>query len=67
MFFVLEGARWEAVRPVGKRADIGKEVDGTLTIIEAENPRLTCTMDKRFALHLRRPYVRSLFLQTDRN
>jgi type I restriction enzyme M protein len=48
-FWVPEGARWETVRALAKRPDIGKVIDDTLTIIEAENPKLKGILDKRYA------------------
>jgi type I restriction enzyme M protein len=49
VFWVPEGARWETVRALAKRADIGKVIDDTLTIIESENPKLKGILDKRYA------------------
>jgi type I restriction enzyme M protein len=49
VFWVPEGARWETVRALAKRPDIGKVIDDTLIIIEAENPKLKGILDKRYA------------------
>jgi len=49
VFWVPEGARWETLRALAKRPEIGKIIDDTLTIIEAENPKLKGILDKRYA------------------
>lgn len=49
VFWVPEGARWEALRSAAKQADIGKRIDDALTIIELENPKLKGILDKRYA------------------
>jgi len=49
VFWVPEGARWEAVRAAAKQPDIGKRIDDALTVIEAENPKLKGILDKRYA------------------
>ncbi|WP_028603876.1 type I restriction-modification system subunit M [Ottowia thiooxydans] len=49
VFWVSEGARWETLRNVAKRPDIGKQIDDALTLIEGENPKLKGILDKRFA------------------
>ncbi|HAT2246974.1 TPA: SAM-dependent DNA methyltransferase [Aeromonas hydrophila] len=49
VFWVPEGARWEALRASAKQADIGKRIDDALVLIEQENPRLKSILDKRFA------------------
>ena len=49
VFWVPEGARWEALRAAAKQADIGKRIDDALSVIEVENPKLKGILDKRFA------------------
>jgi type I restriction enzyme M protein len=49
VFWVPEGARWEALRNAAKQPDIGKRIDDALTLIEAENPKLKGILDKRYA------------------
>ena len=49
VFWVPEGARWEALRNAAKQPDIGKRIDDALTHIEAENPKLKGILDKRYA------------------
>ena len=49
IFWVPEGARWEALRAAAKQPDIGKRIDDALTLIEAENSRLKNILDKRYA------------------
>jgi type I restriction enzyme M protein len=49
VFWVPAAARWEAVRAVAKRRDIGKYIDDALTLIENENPKLKNILDKRYA------------------
>ena len=49
VFWVPEGARWEALRSAAKQADIGKRIDDALTNIELENPKLKGILDKRYA------------------
>ena len=49
VFWVPEGARWEALRAAAPQPDIGKRVDDALTVIEADNPKLKGILDKRFA------------------
>jgi len=49
VFWVPEGARWETLRALAKRPEIGKIIDDTLTIIESENPKLKGILDKRYA------------------
>ena len=48
-FWVPEGARWETLRNLAKRPDIGKHIDDALAIIESENPKLKGILDKRYA------------------
>ena len=49
VFWVPEAARWEALRSAAKQPDIGKRIDDTLSLIEAENAKLKGILDKRFA------------------
>lgn len=49
VFWVPEGARWEALRANAKQADIGKRIDDALAILELENPSLKGILDKRYA------------------
>lgn len=49
VFWVPEGARWETIRALAKNPEIGKFIDNSLTIIEAENPKLKGILDKRYA------------------
>lgn len=49
VFWVPEGARWEALRSAAKQADIGKRIDDALTNIELENSKLKGILDKRYA------------------
>lgn len=49
VFWVAEGARWEALRAAAKQPDIGKRIDDALTVIEGENPKLKGILDKRYA------------------
>ena len=49
VFWVSEGARWETLRNLAKRPDIGKHIDDALALIEGENPKLKGILDKRFA------------------
>ena len=42
-----EPARWETLRAAAKQPDIGKRIDDTLTLIEAENAKLKGILDKR--------------------
>ncbi len=49
VFWVPEGARWETLRNLAKRPDIGKHIDDALALIESENPRLKGILDKRYA------------------
>ena len=49
VFWVPEGARWEALRAAAKQPHIGKLIDDALSAIEAENPKLKGILDKRFA------------------
>ena len=49
VFWVPEGARWESLRSVAKRPDIGKRIDDALAQIEGENPKLKGILDKRYA------------------
>ena len=49
VFWVPEGARWETLRSLAKNPEIGKFIDNALTIIEGENPKLKCILDKRYA------------------
>jgi len=48
VFWVPEGARWEALRGAAKQHEIGKRIDDALTAIEGENPKLKGILDKRF-------------------
>jgi len=48
-FWVPEGARWETLRNLAKRPDIGKHIDDALALIESENPKLKGILDKRYA------------------
>jgi len=48
VFWVPEGARWEALRAGAKQPDIGKRIDDALSVIEAENPKLKGILDKRY-------------------
>lgn len=41
VFWVSEEARWENLRNAAKQPDIGKRIDEALSVIEAENPKLT--------------------------
>ena len=41
VFWVPEEARWENLRNAAKQPDIGKRIDEALSVIEAENPKLT--------------------------
>ena len=50
VFWVPEGARWEALRAAAKQPDIGKRIDDALTVIESENPKLKSLLDKRYGL-----------------
>ncbi|GAA0756120.1 type I restriction-modification system subunit M [Ideonella azotifigens] len=49
VFWVPEGARWEALRAAAKQPDIGKRIDDALTVLEGENPKLKGILDKRYA------------------
>ena len=49
VFWVPEGARWEALRAAAKQPHIGKLIDDALSALEAENPKLKGILDKRFA------------------
>ena len=49
VFWVPEGARWEALRAAAKQADIGKRIDDALAEIESENAKLKGILDKRYA------------------
>ncbi|QIL45473.1 SAM-dependent DNA methyltransferase [Acidovorax sp. HDW3] len=49
VFWVPEGARWEALRAAAKSVEIGKHIDQALALIEAENPKLKGILDKRYA------------------
>jgi len=49
VFWVPEEARWESLRSVAKRPDIGKRIDDALAQIEGENPKLKGILDKRYA------------------
>ena len=49
VFWVPEGARWEAIRNLAKQPDIGKHIDDALALIEGENAKLKGILDKRFA------------------
>jgi type I restriction enzyme M protein len=49
VFWVPEGARWEALRAAAKQPDIGKRIDEALSVIEIENPKLKGILDKRYA------------------
>ena len=49
VFWVPEGARWEALRSAAKLTDIGKRIDDALVLIEVENPKLKGILDKRYA------------------
>jgi type I restriction enzyme M protein len=49
VFWVPEGARWEALRSAAKLTDIGKRIDDALALIEVENPKLKGILDKRYA------------------
>jgi type I restriction enzyme M protein len=49
VFWVPETARWEAIRAAAKQANIGKQIDDALAIIETENPKLKGILDKRYA------------------
>ena len=49
VFWVPEGARWEALRSAAPQPDIGKRIDDALTLIESDNPKLKGILDKRFA------------------
>jgi len=49
VFWVPESARWEAVRNLAKRPDIGKHIDDALSVIEGENAKLKGILDKRYA------------------
>lgn len=49
VFWVPEGARWETLRTLAKHPEIGKFIDGALTTIEIENPKLKGILDKRYA------------------
>ena len=49
VFWVPEEARWETIRANAKSVEIGKFIDGALTLIEAENPKLKGILDKRYA------------------
>jgi hypothetical protein len=49
VFWVPEGARWEALRAAAPQPDIGKRIDDALSLIEADNPKLKGILDKRFA------------------
>ncbi|WP_231883538.1 hypothetical protein [Methylomonas koyamae] len=48
MFWVSETAHWEAIRAAAKQANIGKQIDDALAIIETENPKLKGIPDKRY-------------------
>lgn len=49
VFWLPEGARWEAIRAMAKNVEIGKFIDTALTVIEVENPKLKGILDKRYA------------------
>ena len=49
VFWVPEGARWEALRSAAPQPDIGKRIDDSLSLIEVDNPKLKGILDKRFA------------------
>jgi type I restriction enzyme M protein len=49
VFWVPEGARWEALRDAAPQPDIGKRIDDALSLIETDNPKLKDILDKRFA------------------
>lgn len=49
IFWVPEGARWEAIRAAAKQTDIGKRIDDALAAVESENPKLKGILDKRYA------------------
>ncbi|WP_029001515.1 class I SAM-dependent DNA methyltransferase [Azohydromonas australica] len=49
VFWVPEGARWEALRAAAKSPEIGKRIDDALALIEGENPKLKGILDKRYA------------------
>ena len=49
VFWVPEGARWEALRAAAPQPDIGKRIDDALSLIELDNPKLKGILDKRFA------------------
>ena len=49
IFWVPEGARWEAIRAAAKQTDIGKRIDEALAAVESENPKLKGILDKRYA------------------
>ena len=49
VFWVPEGARWEALRAAAKQTDIGKRIDDALTVLEVDNPKLKGILDKRYA------------------
>ncbi len=49
VFWVPEGARWEALRAAAPQPDIGKRIDDALTLVEGDNPKLKGILDKRFA------------------
>ena len=49
VFWVPEGARWEALRAAAPQPDIGKRIDEALSLIETDNPKLKGILDKRFA------------------
>lgn len=49
VFWVPEGSRWAALLAAAPQPDIGKRIDDSLSLIEAENPSLKGILDKRFA------------------
>ena len=49
VFWVPEGARWEALRAAAPQPDIGKRIDEALSLIEVVNPKHKGILDKRFA------------------
>jgi type I restriction enzyme M protein len=49
VFWVPEGARWEALRAAAKQPDIGRRIDDALALIENENSKLKGILDKRYA------------------
>ena len=49
IFFVPEGARWDAVAAAAHTPEVGKVIDSAMRAIEAENPSLKGILPKNFA------------------